>query len=205
MIQRLWSILVILLVLTVLVLGKTVWDWHVETRDSRVRGDFLDVFAGVVHYEGEEAIRLPESISFFGREGRVSLSAYKGRYVLLNIWATWCPPCVMELPSLDRLAQRSDPSRLKIFAVSIDENKTPADVFSFVEDNRLGGVARYIDRDGGLVDRLPLRGMPTTFLIGPDGRVLYRFEGDADWSGIEARTSLEKMIENHEKGASPEN
>jgi thiol-disulfide isomerase/thioredoxin len=113
---------------------------------------------------------------------RQALDAFRGRYVLLNMWATWCGPCVNELPSLARLA-RFAPG-LKVLAVDMDHEKV--DAAAFLRNHGAGALPVYVDSDRMLLRSFVVPGLPTTILIGPDGKVIARAEGPADWGSQEA-------------------
>lgn len=108
---------------------------------------------------------------------RHALDAFHGRYVLLNMWATWCGPCVNELPSLARLAEFAP--GLKVLAIDTDHEKV--DAAAFLKSHNAGSLPVYVDSDRMLLRSFVVPGLPTTILIGPDGKVIARAEGPADW------------------------
>ena len=123
--------------------------------------------------------------------GAIDLTAFKGRLVLVNFWATWCAACRTELPMLDRLAA-SGRSDLAVVAVSTDRNR--AQVAPYVKQFKLRHLAIGFD-PGGLVSRVDaaeldtpfaLYGMPISFLIGLGGQVEGYMTGEADWLSPEA-------------------
>lgn len=127
-----------------------------------------------------------------------SLNDYKGRIVLLNMWATWCPPCVKELPSLNALQHAVDPNYIQVLAVSIDGNSDLATP-TFLIDNNLDKLEPFIDKQEALVTLEQLRGaqgIPITLLIDPQSRLLGYYQGDADWNGADARAMLDYYREN---------
>ena len=113
---------------------------------------------------------------------RHALDAFHGRYVLLNMWATWCGPCVNELPSLARLAEFAP--GLKVLAIDTDHEKV--DAAAFLKSHNAGSLPVYVDSDRMLLRSFVVPGLPTTILIGPDGKVIARAEGPADWGTPEA-------------------
>ena len=123
--------------------------------------------------------------------GALDLTAFKGKLVLVNFWATWCGPCRTELPMLDRLAA-SGRSDLAVVAISTDRNR--AQVAPYVKQLKLRHLAIGFD-PGGLVSRVDaaeldtpfaLYGMPISFLIGITGQVEGYMTGEADWLSAEA-------------------
>lgn len=111
----------------------------------------------------------------------VRMSDFQGVPTLVNFWATWCGPCVVELPWLEKLGKHYD-GRMNVVAISLDQGKKTADIATFLERRELGDFAGYLDESGDLTKDLKLRGIPTTYLLGSDGLILYRFEGDANWT-----------------------
>lgn len=123
--------------------------------------------------------------------GTLDLTAFKGKLVLVNFWATWCAACRTELPMLDRLAA-SGRSDLAVVAISTDRNR--AQVAPYVKQFKLRRLAIGFD-PGGLVSRVDaaevdtpfaLYGMPISFLIGITGQVEGYMTGEADWLSAEA-------------------
>ncbi len=123
--------------------------------------------------------RLP---SLDGRE--TELASLRGKVVLLNFWATWCPPCVEEMPSLERLHRKLGPEGLVVLAVSTDEDR--ADLESFVTRNAL--TLPVLRDPGGVVaaDSYRTTGYPETFVIDRSGVLLQHTVGPAEWDTPEA-------------------
>lgn len=129
----------------------------------------------------EDSLELPD-LTFQTLDGQdMSLSDYRGKFVLLNLWATWCKPCIDELPSLDNLRVNYAPLDFEIVAVSIDTERNAQQLAQFLVRHDIGPVAGYLDHDTQLQRTLPLRSMPTTFLIDTSGRILYQITGHANW------------------------
>ena len=117
----------------------------------------------------------------------VQLADFQGRPVLVNLWASWCAPCVKELPTLDKLAQSG---RIKVLAVSQDSGPHPS-VVAFLESHNITALESYQDPDMGLSGALgPETVLPTTILIGADGKEIWRYFGDLDWTSAEAAKLL---------------
>lgn len=124
-----------------------------------------------------------------GREAR--LSEYRGRPVLLHFWATWCAPCLKELPLLLPLARTLEDSRgLALLAVNTN------DTWSAVERFFKGNVppAFVWDATGEGAERFGVLTIPDTYLISPEGKLLLRFPGPQDWSSPRARALLEEAL-----------
>jgi thiol-disulfide isomerase/thioredoxin len=132
-------------------------------------------------------------ISFVDGEGRPkALSDFGGKTVLLNVWATWCPPCREEMPSLDRLQKALGGPRFEVVALSIDAEGVPA-VERFYKEIGITSLAIYVDSGMRAPGQLGTPGVPTTLLIDAEGRELGRHAGPAEWDDPEAL----RMISGH--------
>ena len=122
--------------------------------------------------------------------GDISLPDFKGTPVLVNLWATWCAPCVKELPTLDRLSQSHEQKGdLGIVAVSQDTAPHPS-VVAFLQTHKIGALAPYQDPKMGLSGELGAEVLPTSIFYDTHGREVWRFVGDLDWTGEEAAKLL---------------
>jgi len=114
-----------------------------------------------------------------GEDGKTyRLSAFRGNVVVLNFWATWCPPCRYEMPSMERARQKVQGEKIVILAVNVGEDEDT--VFPF--------LARYpvkfplpLDRNGTVIKQYPVVGLPTTFIVDPSGFVTHRAIGSREW------------------------
>ena len=122
----------------------------------------------------------------------VELSELQGKLVLVNLWATWCGPCLREMPSLERLQSRLG-ERIAVLAVSEDRggNKT---VEPFIAKLGLKSVKIYIDPKSEVGHAFGARGLPTSFLIDREGKVLGRVEGAAEWDSPKILGVLEPLL-----------
>lgn len=123
----------------------------------------------------------------------VSLSKFRGRAVLLNFWATWCAPCVKEMPSLDRLQAALPKDRFIIVPLSIDGPTKPK-VVPFYKDQKLSQLGIYFDKGRKAMQGLDVTLLPTSILVDPAGRELGRIEGDADWDMPESIELMKAAI-----------
>jgi len=112
--------------------------------------------------------------------GAATLQDHRGKVVVLNFWATWCGPCVRELPNLDRLAGGLPADRFAVLALSTDRGGE-AKAAAFLKDLGVANLAADLDPKSKLARALGLRGLPTTFVIDAEGRVVARLEGAAEW------------------------
>jgi len=123
---------------------------------------------------------LPE-ITFRDGSGKgLSLAAFRGKVVLLNVWATWCGPCRREMPALDRLQAKLGGPGFTVAALSIDRKGIEV-VRPFYKEVGIRNLAIYISSSGKATGQLAVTGLPTTLLIGRDGRELGRLVGPAEW------------------------
>ena len=128
----------------------------------------------------------PPELSFYdGRGNALSLADFRGRLVLMNVWATWCPPCLRELPSLDRLQGALGGDDFEVLALSIDREGVSV-VEAFYAETGIENLNVYSDRPAAALSDLRLLGLPTTLLLSEDGRVLGRYDGPAEWDAPEA-------------------
>lgn len=134
-------------------------------------------------------------ISFVGDGERpLTLDDFRGRLVLLNFWATWCAPCVREMPALDRLQQRVGKDRFEVLTLSMDRKGLPA-VEEFFDVNKLENLSPYVDTKSKSMRTFGVRGLPTTFLIDRSGIVIGSVEGPVEWDGPEAQAFIEFFLE----------
>lgn len=118
-----------------------------------------------------------------------NLQALRGKVVFLNLWATWCPPCVAELPGIQQLATTTDPQRIAFVLVSLDHNPKRAQAFVRRRNVQL---PVYFPA-APLPAPFKTESIPATFILGPDGRVLAHHEGMADYSTPEFQRYLEEL------------
>jgi thiol-disulfide isomerase/thioredoxin len=122
--------------------------------------------------------------------GDISLADFKGTPVLVNLWATWCAPCVKELPTLDRLSQaHSIDGQLGVIAVSQDMGPHNS-VKAFLAQLKIKHLDAYQDSAMALSAGLQAEVLPTTILFDAEGHEVWRYVGDLDWSGEEAAKLL---------------
>ena len=137
----------------------------------------------------------PPDKVFADPEGKpVSIDDFTGKPVLVNLWASWCAPCVKELPTLDKLAQSG---RVEVLAVSQDTGPH-ASVVAFLKAHQIATLKPYQDDKMGLSGALgPDVVLPTSILFDANGEEVWRYVGDLDWTSPEAAKLLS------EAGASP--
>ncbi len=120
-------------------------------------------------------------LSFLDAQGHATgLAAFRGKVVLLNIWATWCAPCVHEMPTLNKLQQRLGGPEFQVVPLSVDRGGVFT-VRSFYQDHFIDHLPIYVDPTTRVLDALGILGTPTTMLIDRQGREIARTLGPQDW------------------------
>jgi peroxiredoxin len=122
----------------------------------------------------------------------VRLSAYRGQVVLVNLWATWCPPCREEMPSMERLHQRLKDRGFVLLAVSEDEGG-PGAVKAFVDQMKVTFPV-LLDPEGDVGRKYGVWGFPESFLLDRDGRVVERVIGPRDWASTTQIAQIEALL-----------
>jgi len=125
----------------------------------------------------------------------VSLADYKGKVALLNIWATWCPPCVEEMPSMEKLHQELKGEKFVILAVSIDESGAKA-VLPFMKKHKLSFPA-LTDSAGTIKSLYQTTGVPESFIIDKDGNIVEEVIGPRDWAAAGAIRFFRNLIQSN--------
>ena len=122
------------------------------------------------------------------------IADFKGKVVVMNLWATWCAPCKVEMPTLAKLAAAYKDKGVEVAPISIDSPDAVAAARIFIARN--DPLVFYHDRDAKLPFRLApvAAGMPTTVIYGRDGLEVARVSGEADWTGPEARALIDKAL-----------
>jgi thiol-disulfide isomerase/thioredoxin len=129
--------------------------------------------------------------------GLLDLGRFRGRVILLNFWATWCPPCVRELPVLDRLQARLGGPGFTVVALSIDEGDV-AGPAAFVRRLGLRNLTVYQDFTGTTAEAFPLYGLPITYLLDPRGNAVGYITGATDWDSPEVVRLIGHYVEGPE-------
>lgn len=106
------------------------------------------------------------------------LSDYRGKTVIINFWTTWCPPCREEIPSMNRAWQQLRQEDVIILAINMGEDEDT--IFVFTADYP-AEFPLLLDRDGAVIAQWPVKGLPTTYIIAPDGSIAYRAIGGRAW------------------------
>jgi len=131
---------------------------------------------------------------FTGADGRVlSMADFRGRLVLLNLWATWCVPCRREMPSLDRLQAAFDGTDFDVVALSLDRNGASA-VRRFYDEFSIAALDLYVAKSPTVTRALGVIGLPTTLLVDQTGKELGRVVGPAEWDSPEVMALVRRYL-----------
>jgi thiol-disulfide isomerase/thioredoxin len=132
--------------------------------------------------------------AFTAPDGKtVTLADFKGKPVLVNLWATWCGPCVAEMPTLDTLAERAG-DRMTVLTVSQD-SKGPEVVKDFFAQRTFKHLQPYLDQESGLGFAFATGMLPTTVLFDAEGKEVWRVVGGMNWDGPRANTLLVDVLD----------
>ena len=119
------------------------------------------------------------------------LADYRGRVVLVNFWATWCAPCLEEMPSIEKLRRSFDERRFAVLAVNVGEGPRVAGDFA----EKMGlGFNFLLDRDMKTSKAWGARVLPATFIVDAEGKVRYSYYGAIDWSRADVRAAIASLL-----------
>lgn len=121
----------------------------------------------------------------------VKLSELKGSVVLVNFWATWCPPCREEIPSMMKLNRAMNGKAFRMLAISIDEGGKDA-VVKFFKGNR--DLPTYLDTDGKISQLYGTTGVPETFVVDKQGVIQKKIVGGMDWGSAEVAAYMDELL-----------
>lgn len=121
-----------------------------------------------------------------------SMDAFKGRVVVVNLWATWCAPCVIEMPTLAALQKAYPVEKVTVVPVSVDPERKLPDAKNFIDVN--DPLMLYHDPRFALPTTLGVKGMPATVVYDRRGREVGRIMGEADWDSPEARALIDYAL-----------
>ena len=122
----------------------------------------------------------------------VALADFRGSVVLVNFWASWCPPCLIEMPGMERLARKLEGRPFVVLAVNVGESRHKAfralDMMNFTQTTLL-------DRDGKAAKEWRVGVYPTSLIVDKEGRIRYEVLGPLEWDGTEATAVIEELVD----------
>lgn len=141
----------------------------------------------------EEARPLP-AFTFLDAEGQEkTVSDFAGQGLVLNLWATWCAPCVAEMPALEKMAAALAGERIAVLPLSSDRGGKPV-VDAFYQRVGLTGLGVWLDPRGAAARALGARGLPTTVIVDRTGQERARLEGDAAWDTPAMMAAVRRLV-----------
>ena len=149
-----------------------------------------DLAAFVIHDQRKDMA----DVSFFDESGKErALSEWRGRVVLLNLWATWCAPCRKEMPTLAGLETRLGSKDFEVVAISVDR-KGAETSGAFLIENHATALTLYADPSATVLEKVKAVGLPASILIDRQGREIGRMFGPAEWNGPDAERLIRAAI-----------
>ena len=171
--------------------------WLTQSTPPNALGQGEQAPPKVLQLELHDAPRTIPTFTFSDRDTNpVELVSFVNRVVLLNLWATWCAPCIQELPALDRLQQALGSKDFVVLALSLDRGGL-TEVEPFWTRMGLTHLDIYLDPTMSEGQTLSTRGLPTTLLINRNGLEMARIEGPAEWDSEEAIAYLRTLAVTH--------
>ncbi|TKB48733.1 TlpA family protein disulfide reductase [Ferrimonas sediminicola] len=144
--------------------------------------------------------RKPPELIFHARDGApVSMNRHLGNLTLVNIWASWCGPCIKELPALEQMEQAYQDKPLAVVPVSIDE-QSPEEVYKILANYRLEGIDTLFDADHSMHGVMPVNVVPATYVLDGSGNIVGFVRGYLDWQDPQVAPYLDKLIAKYSSG-----
>ncbi|MDC7682833.1 redoxin family protein [Asticcacaulis sp. BYS171W] len=160
-----------------------------ETAQGPLKGYATGSLATLITHETPQPLT---DITFFDRDGKPhTLAEFKGRVVVLNLWATWCAPCRVEMPTLAALQKSYDPAKVTVLTLSIDEAKSLAEAKNFLDVHE--PLVFYNDPEVQPLSKWNVIGMPTTIILDKTGMEVARLGGEAKWDTPEAHALIDAV------------
>jgi thiol-disulfide isomerase/thioredoxin len=136
----------------------------------------------------------PDGVFLDADGGEHTLASFRGRGMVVNFWATWCQPCIAEMPSLAALSRALAPHDIAVLPLSSDRGGANV-VTAWFEKHAVTGLPILLDPRGAMTQAWGGRGIPTTHIIARDGKERARLEGAADWSSENAIALIRRLVE----------
>ena len=125
--------------------------------------------------------------------GEATLEDWRGKYVLINFWATWCAPCRKEMPQLDALQKEFGGDDFEVLTIATGRN-SPDGIKRFFAEAGVENLPRHQDQKQALASQMGIFGLPISVIMNPEGQEIARLRGDADWSSDSAKAIIKALI-----------
>jgi thiol-disulfide isomerase/thioredoxin len=182
--------LIYILVASIAAVGIPAVLYEMRVRDVHVTAAPPAVLDKLKFIEGRPQA---PSVTFVDATGKaLSLNDFRGRYVLINLWATWCGPCINELPSLVRLQAELPQDQITVLPLDLEKHDVQK-VVEFLERTKIEGLPIYIDRDFSAMRGFVANELPLTILIDSEGREIARAAGEQKWDHADSVAFLKAI------------
>ncbi len=190
------SIVYVALAIAVVLVASALTQTGVDTSEPESTANVESLITGqVANFTLNEEAKPTAAASFEDADGRsVSLADFRGKVVLVNFWATWCGPCIREMPALARLETELGGDGFEVVAIAIDRQGMPA-VERFYKKHKIEGLPAFVDTKNAVPRALQVVGLPTTVLLDRRGRQMGRLVGSAEWDSTEAVALIRHFID----------
>lgn len=171
-----------ILILPILLIGCFSQDQDSPVRDSVENNNASSQISTAPLTKLDKPIPAPD-FSLVDMDGEThTLASYKGKPLIINFWATWCPPCRAELPSMNRGWAKIKDEGIAMVAVNVGEDEDT--IFAFSGDYPIDFTV-LLDKSGEIINKWPIKGLPTTFVLDKQGKLVYRAIGGREWDSDE--------------------
>lgn len=179
-----------------LVSAPSVTDAYAAGNAEAIQKKFSSHFSYFYDFTQERRGVMP--IRFADQNGKITtLDAYKGKVIVLHFWATWCPPCIKELPKLQSFKETWEGRGVTVVPVSLDYAIDPVKLSGFMKKNNVEALPQLtVPKDDEAWTKLTSFALPVTFIVDAGGRVLYKMTGDADWTNPDTQAFFENLLAN---------
>ena len=166
----------------------TVLSMEVHAMDYKVLKE------GVRGYRNLKNLPSAPQVEFTNKAGeKMRLQDFKGKTVLLNFWATWCPPCIKEMPALNKIAKEFKDKDFVVIAIATGrQGKETPD--RFLKKRELNDIISYHDPDQNFMRLMDIQTLPVSFIVGKDGKMQGGVIGMTEWDSPEALTALRELL-----------
>ena len=181
--------LLLALVYTALTLGANTASADIASLEALREGDMKKL----VFHEEPKPVSTAE-FSLADNAGTATLADYKGKYVLLNFWATWCAPCRKEMPMLSDLQSEFGGDNFEVLTLATGRN-SPVGIQKFFDEIEVTNLPRHQDQKQAVAREMAVLGLPITVILNPQGEEIARMRGDAVWNSDSAKAIVAEILE----------